>query len=313
MANSGWARTVAGGVFPAVAAPARGQGRSDWLPAALLLGPFAILFALSVVYPLFETVRLSLYDVRGVAAPRFFGAGNYLRLAGDPQFRNALLVTVIFSLSTTAISVGIGWLLAIICSFAPRQTTLFRVMIFTAFGVAETVSAIMWTDIFKPGPAGLLNAAIGLLQPGFSHAWLGDQQTVLWALIIAACWGGVGLPLMLCFASVQSVPRSIVEAAYIDGATPLSIMRDILMPLSLPGVRVAIFINLLGSLRTFDLIFVLTGGGPVRATETVGFFVYTQGMSLFKLGYGAAATVVLLIAVAVVSVPAIIRRTAGAL
>ena len=311
MASATLTKTVAG-VSPA-AVIGRWHERRDWLPAALLLAPFAILFGLSVVYPLIETIRLSFFDVRGVATPKFYGLGNYFKLAADPQFRNSLLVTVIFSVTTTAVSVATGWLLALICSFAPKETTLFRVMIFTAFGVAETVSAIMWIDIYRPGAAGLLNAVIGLVHPGFDQAWLGDQNTVLWALIAAACWGGVGLPLMLCFASVQSVPRSIVEAAYIDGASPVAIMRYILMPLSLPGVRVAIFINLLGSLRTFDLIFVLTGGGPVRATETVGFFVYTQGMSLFKLGYGAAATVVLLIAVAVVSVPAIVKRTAGAL
>jgi ABC-type sugar transport system permease subunit len=89
-------------------------------------------------------------------------------------------------------------------------------------------------------------------------------------------------------------------------------MRNIMMPLSLPGVRVAIFINLLGALRAFDIIYILTGGGPVRSTETVGYFMYRESMTQFKLGYGAAATVVLLVAVLVVSIPAIIQRTAGA-
>ena len=97
-----------------------------------------------------------------------------------------------------------------------------------------------------------------------------------------------------------------------DGAKPISMMRHIMMPLSLPGVRVAIFINLLNALRAFDIIFVLTGGGPVRATETVGYFMYRESMTQFKLGYGAAATVVLLIAVLIISTPAIIQRTAGA-
>jgi ABC-type sugar transport system permease subunit len=97
-----------------------------------------------------------------------------------------------------------------------------------------------------------------------------------------------------------------------DGARPMSVMRHIMMPLSLPGVRVAVFINLLGALRAFDIIYILTGGGPVRATETVGYFMYRESMTQFKLGYGAAATVVLLVAVLVISIPAIVQRTAGA-
>ena len=117
---------------------------------------------------------------------------------------------------------------------------------------------------------------------------------------------------MLCFASVQSIPKTLFEAAYIDGASHGQVMRNIMMPLSMPGVRVSIFINLLGALRAFDIIFIMTGGGPVRSTETVGYFMYRESMTQFKLGFGAAATVVLLIAVLVVSIPAIIQRTAGA-
>ena len=112
--------------------------------------------------------------------------------------------------------------------------------------------------------------------------------------------------------AVQSIPRTVREAAYMDGAKPLSVMRHIMMPLSLQGVRVSVFINLLGALRAFDIIYVLTGGGPVRSTETVGYFMYRESMTQFKLGYGAAATVVLLVAVLVISLPAIIQRTAGA-
>jgi ABC-type sugar transport system permease subunit len=304
---------AAGSVERSKRLTAGGWKRRDWTAAGLLLLPFAILFAIAVVYPLIETIRLSFFDVKGLAPPRFFGFGNYLKLFADPQFRNTLLVTLVFSISTTVISVAIGWALAMVCAFAPRETTIFRVMIFAAFGVAETVSGIMWLDIYRPGPTGLLNSIIGIFSPGFGQAWLGDPNTVLWALVAAASWGGVGLPLMLCFASVQGIQQTVLEAAVIDGASPRAIMRYIMMPLSLPGVRVAVFINLLGSLRTFDLIFVLTGGGPVRSTETVGYFVYTQAMTLFKLGYGAAATIVLLIAVLVISIPAIVQRTRGAM
>lgn len=285
----------------------------DESAATILIIPVLILFGIAVVFPLIETLRLSLFDIKGLGKPKFIGMDNYVRLFTDPAFRNTLWTTLVFTLSTTIISVSLGWGLAMLCNFAPRQTTIFRVMIFTAFGVSEAVVGYMWISIFRPDAAGLLNSFISLFgMPGFAHPWLGDPNTALWAIIVSASWGAVGLPLMLCFAAVQSIPRSVLEAAYMDGAKPLSVMRHILMPLSLQGVRVAIFINLLGALRAFDIIFVMTGGGPVRATETVGYFMYRESMTQFKLGYGAAATVVLLIAVLVVSIPAIIQRTAGA-
>jgi raffinose/stachyose/melibiose transport system permease protein len=296
----------------------RRRGIRGWplgeTPAAyLLLAPVLVLFAFAVVYPLLDTIRLSFYDIKGLARPRFFGFGNYITLFRDVNFRQSLSTTLVWTLATTALTVGIGWFLAIICSFAPRATALPRVLIFAAYGIAETVTGFIWLGIFRPDSGGLLNAtltAVGL--GGLTHAWLGDPSTALGALIVAYSWAQVGLPLMVCFAATQAIPQSIIEAAYMDGAKALSVMRHIVMPLSLPGVRVAIFINLLGSLRAFDTIFVMTGGGPVRSTETVGFFMFRESMTQFKLGYGAASTVVLLIAVLLVSIPAIIQRTAGA-
>lgn len=285
---------------------------ADWPAAWLLIAPVVILFGIAVVFPLIDTIRLSFFDIKGLSKPKFVGLGNYVKLFTDPAFRNTLWTTLIFTISTTVISVGLGWMLAMLSALSPRQTTPFRVMIFAAFGISEAVAGYMWIGIFRPDAGGLLNTIVGLFSPGFHQPWLGDQRTALWALIAAASWGGVGLPLMLCFASVQAIPRPLFEAAYIDGATHGQVIRNIMMPLSLPGVRVAVFINLLGALRAFDIIYILTGGGPVRSTETVGYFMYRESMTQFKLGYGAAATVILLIAVLIVSTPAIIQRTAGA-
>lgn len=291
---------------------ARGWRLSEPTAAWLLIGPALALFAVSALYPLIETIRLSFFDTRGLAPGRFIGWGNYWQLFNDAGFRNTLVTTVIFTLATTAISVSLGWILAMLCAFAPKRTLVFRMMIFVTFGISDAVAGYMWINILRPDSAGLLNTVVGLFIPGFSHAWLGDTNTALWAVIIATSWSAVALPLMLCLASVQSIPKSVLEAAYMDGAKPGSVMRHIMMPLSLAGVRVAIFINLLSALRAFDIIYVLTAGGPVRSTETVGYFMFRESMTQFKLGYGAAATVVLLIAVLVVSIPAIIQRTAGA-
>lgn len=309
---------VAPATLARIEAKAEPGGRTRWYgtdggAALVLLAPMLVLFACSVVYPLIETVRLSFYDARGLGIPRWVGFGNYTTLASDPNFRSALFTTLTWTFATTVLSVGIGWGLAVLCAFAPRATSPFRLMIFSAYGIAEAVSGFIWLGIYRPDDSGLLNAILGAI--GLSdlrHAWLGDTSTALWGIVVAYAWTQVGLPLMTCFAAVRTIPKTIFEAAYIDGARPLSVMRHILVPLSLPGLAVAVFINLLNSLRAFDMIFVLTGGGPARSTETVGYFMYRESMLQFKLGYGAAATVILLLGVFIVSIPLLRQRTAEA-
>lgn len=283
-------------------------------PAAyLLLLPVLVLFAFAVIYPLVQTIIMSFWDIKGLGKPKFIGLGNFVLLAQDANFRQAVLTTLIWTVFTTVISVGAGWIIALLCSLAPRQTLIPRVLIFAAFGVSEAVIGYIWLGIYRPDAQGLLNSLLGAVGLGnLAHPWLGDQNTAIWCLIVAYSWAQTGLPLLLIFAATQAVPRNVLEAAYVDGATSMDLMRYIIAPLSMPGVRVALFINLLGSLRAFDTIYVLTAGGPVRSTETIGFFMFRESFTQFKLGYGAAATLVLLVAVLVVSMPAIIQRTAGA-
>ncbi|WP_205804933.1 sugar ABC transporter permease [Burkholderia sp. Ac-20365] len=307
--------STAHGLGSAGRAPARRRA-FQWhevRAAYLLIAPVLVLFGLAVAYPLVDTIRLSFFDIRGLGAAHFVGLRNYVQLFHDSNFRQALSTTFVWTISTTALSVGIGWMLALLCSLAPKATLIPRVLIFSAYGISETVTGFIWLGIFRPDSGGLLNAGLTAIGLGhFTHAWLGDQSTALGALVVAYSWAQVGLPLMLCFAATQSIPGAILDAARIDGARGLSILRYIVLPLSLPGVRIATFINLLGSLRAFDTIYVMTNGGPVRSTETLGFFMYRESMTQFKLGYGAAATIILLIAVLIVSIPAILKRTAEA-
>lgn len=286
------------------------KGLGEIGAAYILIAPMLLLFAIASIYPLFETFRLAFFDIRGLGTARFVGIDNYLKLFLDANFQRALLTTLVWTIGTTAISVGLGFALAIMCSMAPRETLVFRVIFFMAYAISETVSGFIWLGIFRSGEEGMLNALLGAIGlSGFTHSWLGGENTAIWAVIIAYAWTQVGLPLMLCFAAVQSIPTSIREAAYLDGASNFTMMRRIILPLSMPGLRVSVFINVLASLRAFDMIFVMTGGGPVRSTETVGFFMYREAVTQFELGYGAAATVLLLAMVLLVSIPAILERT----
>ncbi|MEO6015457.1 MAG: sugar ABC transporter permease, partial [Devosia sp.] len=263
--------------------------RGEWFAAAVLLAPAMLFFTVTVLYPLVDTIRLSFFDIKGLAPAKWVGLGNYVKLFADPAFRSTIGTTLFFTVAVTVLSVGIGWTLAILCSLAPTQTRIARIMMFISFGISDAVVGFMWLVIFRPDEAGLLNSLLrGIGLEHLQHAWLGDAKTALWAIIATATWSGVGLPLLICFASVQSISTNVIEAAQIDGARTTSMIRHILMPLSLPGVRVSIFINLLGALRAFDVIFVMTAGGPVRSTETIGYFMFRESFAQFKLGYGAA-------------------------
>ena len=170
----------------------------------------------------------------------------------------------------------------------------------------------MWLGILQP-EFGLLNDLLrGIGLGSWANAWLGDTNTALWGVIAAYVWTQAGLPLLTCFAAIQAIPRSQIEAAYVDGANSWQIVKYIMIPLSMPGVKIAIFINLLNSLKAFDMIHILTSGGPIRATETVGYFMYQETVVYFKQGYGAAITMVLLFAVLLCSIPLIIDRSSSA-
>ncbi len=304
------ASSIAVGVRPRSAADRRRRWTADIPAAYLLLAPVLVLFAFSVVYPLVQTIWLSFWDIKGLYPPKFAGLGNFVTLFGDATFQHAIWTTLLWTVCTTVLSVGAGWGIALLCALAPRETLVPRVLVFAAFGVSEAVTGYIWLGIYRPDAGGVLNALLtGIGLGHLAHPWLGDPATAIWGLIVAYSWAQTGLPLLLIFAATQAISRSVIEAAHIDGAGSADIMRRIVAPLSLPGVRVALFINLLGSLRAFDTIYVLTGGGPVRTTETIGFFMFRESFTQFKLGYGAAATLVLLAAVLIISIPAIIQRT----
>ena len=202
-------------------------------PAAyLLLAPVLVLFAFAVVYPLVQTVWISFWDIKGLAKPRFYGLGNFIALYDDANFRQSVVTTLLWTVCTTALSVGAGWGIALLCSLAPRATLVPRVLIFAAFGVSEAVTGYIWLGVYRPDTGGLLNSLLGATGLGqFAHPWLGDSNTAIWCLIIAYSWAQTGLPLILIFAATQAIPRNVLEAAYVDGATPTAIMRHVIAPL----------------------------------------------------------------------------------
>ena len=170
---------------------------------------------------------------------------------------------------------------------------IFRTIFFLPYVLSEVITGVVWTFIYRP-QNGLMNAFLGAIWPGYEpQAILADTDKVLYAIFAVITWKFFGFHMILYLAGLQNIPSELEDAARVDGATPLRVLRDITLPLLGPTFRVSVFFSVLGSLQFFDLIWIMTKGGPVNASNTMATYMYTYGFTRFQLGYGAAVSLVI--------------------
>ena len=175
-----------------------------------------------------------------------------------------------------------------------RGRAFFRTVFFLPFVLSEVVTGVVWSFLYHPDSG--INNLLSAIIPGYErHGWLGDTRTVLPAIFVVITWKYIGFHFVLYVAGLQNIPRDLEEAAQIDGASPLRVIRDVTIPLLGPTIRLSIFLSALGSLQFFDLVWVMTTGGPVNASETMATYMYKFGFQRFALGYGAAVSVVIFV------------------
>jgi ABC-type sugar transport system permease subunit len=256
-----------------------------------------LVYALFVGYPVVSNVYLSLTRWNGLSPTvPFVGLGNYVGLASDPGFRLALINTALWSALSLVIHIVVPIGLAIVLFsgrvFAP---TLFRALLFVPVTMSLVAVGLMYSLILSPG-FGIVDQAfrsVGL--GGLVRTWLGDYDITLYVLILIDCWTYIGVPLMLFHAGLGSLDPHLVDAARIDGASPVQIVRYVIVPSLRPVVLIVTMLSVIRSLRTFDLVSVMTHGGPAGGTTVLGYFMYYVSFSRNQFGYGAAVAVVMLI------------------
>lgn len=276
--------------------------------AYLYLLPAFALFVPMVLFPLAETVWFSFYSWSGVGASRPVGFANYLRILEDPQISSAFMHAGVLIVFFSLMPIVWGLLLsAALSRFRVRGLTFLRAILFLPQVLATVVVATSWQWILAyDGP---LNATLRFLGlGGLARPWLGDYGTALPAVGLIGSWVMFGFCMVLFLAAIQEIPRSLYEAARVDGARPL---REF-MTVTLPGVRnqlaVALTVTVIGALNTFDLVYVLTQGGPGTQTVVPGYLVYQQAFANGDVGSGSAIAVVLTLVIFLVGVA--INRTA---
>ena len=278
--------------------------RPPRLPRRLAFGyslmlPAAIFSVAMVAYPVIRTVWLSVHN-GNLARPRqmndFVGLQHYQRLLGDGNFWHALLVMVIYAAAVTAIAYGIGLAAALLLERRSAFTRISRTLLTLPWAVPGVVAGFVYVWMFDAsfGVTNFLMRRLGLIdQPVL---WLLKSTPAFVVVILAAIWKTVPFNMLTHLAGLQAVPEELREAARVDGATSWQEFRHIVWP-ALGNVRVvSILITTLHSFREFGQIYVLTGGGPARATETLSVQIYTESFGYFRFGYASAIGIVLLIA-----------------
>ena len=254
------------------------------LPAVLLVGGW-------LLWPFGRTAYLSFTDFDGLGDAKFVGFDNYTNLFGDPILTDSFTNTLYWVIGTLLLPVGLGLLIAVL-SFELSGGSLYRLPFLIPYALSGTAIGVMWEFMLRSN--GALNGLLELFGlESLQRSWLLRPPLNTWTMIFASTWQSVGVSVLLFLIGLQVIPRDPVEAARLDGAEGWRLFRDITVPLLRPMTIVVVGNSLVNSLKTFDIIWVMTQGGPYRSSETLAVTMYRETFLLFRHGYGSAIAVVL--------------------
>jgi raffinose/stachyose/melibiose transport system permease protein len=276
----------------------RDKRRRRWNRAffiALFTLPGMFIFLLFVLVPIAQSGVYSLYKWDGFGPlTDYRGLGNYDQLLHNSVFQ----MTLVHSFTIMALSLMIQLPLALGLALLVgrgrlRGKSIFRAILFIPYVFSEVITGLIWRYVLNPGN-GMVNVVLGFFIPGFRPiAWLGDRNIVLLAYFAVLTWKYFGFHMILYMAGLQSIPTDLEDAARVDGATEPQVLRHITLPLLGSTIRLTVFLSVLGSFQQFVLVWVMTQGGPVNASELIATYLYKYGIQRTVLGYGSAVAVVL--------------------
>ncbi|WP_299726764.1 carbohydrate ABC transporter permease [Devosia sp.] len=268
--------------------------RGKWPVLVLFLPPALLLFTVFVILPMGEAAWYSFFNWNGYGLPtQWIGWKNYELVFKQSAFRNALVNNGLIILISICIQVPLAMWLATMVTRNIKGATFFRLIFFLPYVLADVAAGLIWRFVYD-GEFGLVaNIARAFGQtPPF---WLADKQVAFYAVLAVIVWKYFGFHMMLFIAGLQSLDKSVLEAADIDGATGWQKFYRVTLPLLGSTVRLSIFFAVVGSLQLFDMIMPLTGGGPSNSTQTLVTFLFSFGVMRMQVGFGSAVGVILFI------------------
>jgi ABC-type sugar transport system permease subunit len=269
------------------------EKRDAWTFSAFVFPNF-LLLGVFVFWPIVYSLYLSFFKWNMIAPRKtFIGMMNYVNMANDPVFWQVLRNTLVLAASTVFVKLAMALGLAVLLNRKIRAKDSYRAVLFSPTFTTSVAVAMVWGWIFDPN-FGLLRVfinAVGLRSPN----WLGDVSWALPAIIIVVIWSGVGYDMVIFMAGLNNIPTELYDAAKVDGATPWTCFWRITFPLLSPTTFFLTIVSVIGSLKAFDVIAIMTDGGPMNSTNVIVYYIYQNAFQWFKTGYASALALVLFV------------------
>lgn len=274
--------------------------REDFAVVTLLMTPAIIIMTVVTFYPLVSSFLISLrsWDLtKPQSGFPFIGLGNYLTTLQDPAFWQSARITLQFVVGAVAVEITLGLAMALLLNRDFRAKNLVRVLALIPWAIPGVVNGIMWKWILNPA-YGALNGilySLGIIQNYI--IWLGNPKTALIMCILADAWKETPFIMLLFLAALQTIPKDLYESAMVDGSNSFQSLLHITLPLIRPTLFVALSLRTIWALKSFDLIYTLTAGGPSGGTTVIGYYTYLKAFVSLNLGRGAAVAYLMTIVI----------------
>ena len=289
----------------AVSARPRPRRRIQWAPILFLAAPLAVYFAW-IIGPMFATGYIALTNWDGISTAKFVGLANFEWLFNNSEFGMALgnniKWLIVFMLIPTVMGLG----LAMVFNSDFPGSRWFKIAFYSPLVISPAAIAVIWQAIYLPQD-GLLNSFLRGIGVVDTPGWLADRSLVLWCIIAAAAWRQVGYIMILYLAGLKNIDVTLIEAATVDGASSWQRFRNVIFPLLSPVTVVVLVISVIDSLRSFDMVAIMTKGGPAGSSQVLANFMYMRAFNDYRMGYAAATAVILLAIMLCIIVPYLIH------
>lgn len=279
---------------------ARRRGQRRPAPWAFLL-PAGVLYAFVVLWPSLQGAGLAFTDWDGLSAERnFVGLEQFRQVFGDDKARAAVGRTLLIALTITVVQNLVGLLLALGVNSRIKSRNVLRVLLFAPAIITPVATAYLWQNLLSPN--GAINSVLGVVGLGsLRHNWIGDSDYALWSICLVIVWQFAGYSMVIFLANLQGISAEVIEASFVDGAGPVRRFFSIIRPELAPAITINLMLSIIGGLKLFDQVWVMTGGGPGGATDTMSTLIYKNAFQFGDFGYGIAMALVLTLLVAVLS------------
>lgn len=268
--------------------------------AAIFLAPVLILLIIYIFYPIIETFRVSGFDWNGISADqKFVGLKNWEKLLHDDKFWTAFLNNVKVMILSILIQIPLGIAMATFVEFAGKKATIFKILWFIPMLMSSVAIGFLFT--YALATNGGIISSISQFFGGGSIDLLGNPNTALYTVIGVVAWQFTPFYMVYCVAGYTNVSEDVYEASIIDGANKRQYFVHIALPLLKPTLKSASILSMVGSLKYFDLVYVMTGGGPGDSTELMATYMYKLSFAQFNMGYGSAVAGGMFILISVIS------------